>query len=151
MPDSATHTTMLTFPGVRPHARGEEATYFAFCQEGRLCIQRCPSCQAHVFYPRSVCPSCLRRGLEWVDAQGTGTVHTFTVQHRDPPGFEGQSPYVLAIIELAEGVRLLSRVIAPPGDVRIGMTVQVAFALIADDFRVPVFVPAEQGAGRGDG
>jgi uncharacterized OB-fold protein len=130
------------FDGEVPEARGEEATYFEHCQRGELRIQRCRSCSSYVFYPRAVCPACLSDQLEWVEARGTGTVHTFTVQYRDPPGFEGQAPFVVAIIELDEGVRLMSRVMAEPDDVSVGMAVRVGFASIAESFQVPVFVPA---------
>jgi uncharacterized OB-fold protein len=131
------------FDGEVPEVRGEEATYFGHCQRGELHIQRCRSCSSHVFYPRSVCPTCMSGELEWVEARGTGTVHTFTIQHRDPPGFEGQAPFVVAIIELDEGVRLMSRVMGEPDDVSVGMAVRVEFASIADSFQVPVFVPAD--------
>jgi uncharacterized OB-fold protein len=132
--------------GVRPEARGEEAAFFDFCQSGRLMLQRCLGCSRTIFYPRSVCPTCLSREIEWVEADGRGTVFTYTVQHREPPGFQGEAPYINAVIELAEGVRMFSRVIADPDDVSIGLPVQVAFATIDGTFRVPVFVPAAAGA-----
>lgn len=132
----------LSYPGIVPDARGEERTWFAFCQNDRLVVQRCRDCGIHIFYPRSVCPSCLGRGLEWVDSDGRGVVHTYTVQYRSPQGFGGE-PYVIAMIELAEGVRMMSRVMAEPERVAIGMPVQVRFARITEDFQVPVFVPSQ--------
>jgi uncharacterized OB-fold protein len=126
-----------------PEVRGEEATYFDYCRRGELRIQRCRSCSSFVFYPRAVCPTCTSDELDWVQARGTGTVHTFTVQHRDLPGFEGQAPFVVAIIELEEGVRLMSQVMGEPDDVSVGMAVRVEFASIGDSFQVPVFVPAD--------
>ena len=128
--------------GTRPDPRGEEATFFDYCQQGLLMIQRCLTCGRAIFYPRSVCPSCLSRQIEWVEADGRGTVFTFTVQHREPLGFKGQAPYVTAMIELVEGVRIFSRVVADPAAVSIGLPVQVAFATVDGSFRVPVFVPA---------
>lgn len=146
---SAVVSAELGFAGLRPDACGEEAQYFDHCQQGRLTIQRCDGCEAHVFYPRSVCPHCWRRQLRWVDAGGRGRVHTFTVQYREPPGFEGQAPFVIAIIELTEGVQMMSRVVAPHDSVEIGMPVRVAFARIAEGFQVPVFLPDDQGAADG--
>lgn len=137
----------LDFRGEVPETRGEETTYFDYCQQGELRIQRCSACSAYVFYPRSVCPACFGRELQWVRARGTGAVHTFTVQHREPPGFEGQAPYVIGMISLDEGVLMMSRVIADPATVRVGMPVRVAFATIADGFKVPVFTTA---GGSGD-
>ena len=126
--------------------RGEEQRYFDYCQQGRLMIQRCPQCALHVFYPRAICPHCTGGDLEWVEAQGRGLVFTYAVHHRFPPGFEGAGPYVVAIVELAEGVRMMTRIMAAPEDVSVGMEVQVAFAAAAEDFQVPVFLPVELAA-----
>lgn len=121
--------------------RGEEQTYFEGCLDGRLLIQRCGQCDRHVFYPRAVCPSCFSRDLTWVEARGRGIVHTFTVQHRPPEGYEHDAPYVLAVIELEEGVRMMSHVHAPPGEVHIDMAVEARWVSHGGT-QVPVFVPA---------
>jgi uncharacterized OB-fold protein len=134
------------YSGPRPFVHGEEAVYFDYCQQGELRIQRCADCGRFVFYPRYVCPDCLGSALEWVRAAGTGTVHTFTVQHRAAPGFSGPLPYVIAVVELDEGVRMLSRITGDPDRVRIGLPVAVAWARIDDDFQVPVFVPRDEAA-----
>lgn len=133
----------LSFPGVVPEMRGEEQRYFDYCQQGRLMIQRCPHCGRHVFYPRAVCLHCTGGDLEWVESQGDGSVFTYAVHHRFPPGFEGVGPYVVAIVELTEGVRMMTRIMAQPESVSVGMAVRVAFAAVSEDFQVPVFVPAE--------
>lgn len=103
-------------------------------------IQWCPGCESHVFYPRTVCPNCWGSDLAWVEAEGRGRVFTFTIQERGP---EGPEPtHVIAIIELAEGVRMMSRVMADPATVQIDQPVRVAFATIdKSGFKVPVFVP----------
>ena len=132
----------VDFTGPRPPLHGEEATYFDFCQRGELRIQFCRDCRKHVFYPRFVCPDCLGSDLDWVAASGRGSVHTFTVQHRAGPDYRGPLPFVVAIVELEEGVRMLTRVAADPDAVRIGMPVTVAWARLEPDFQVPVFVPA---------
>ena len=100
-------------------------------------------------HPRSVCINCLAAAPEWVEAAGEGTVFTYTVQYREPPGFGGQAPYVVAMIELSEGPRLLSRVMAEPDDVRIGAPVEVRWAQVVDNLRLPVFVPSGGGTGGG--
>lgn len=133
----------LDFTGPRPPAHGEEATWFDFCRRGELRIQLCRDCERHVFYPRFVCPDCLGSHLDWVPASGRGSVHTFTVQHRAPASYRGPLPFVVAIVELEEGVRMLTRIAADPDSVRIGMPVTVAWARLEDDFQVPVFVPAD--------
>ena len=135
-------TSEYDFDGVVPTAVGEEAMWFEHCREHRLMIQRCELCGHHQFPPRSVCVECLDPEPEWVEVAGEGTVFTFTVQHREAAGFSGQAPYVIAMIQLAEGPRLLSRVVAEPDSVAIGMPVETRWANIAEDWTVPVFVPA---------
>ncbi len=134
--------TELDFRGPRPFVHGEEATWFDYCQRGELRIQRCRGCGRHVFYPRFACPTCLSADLEWVRASGRGVVHTFTVQHRAGPDYEGPLPFVIAIVELEQGVRMLSRVVADVDAVQIDMPVTLAWAKLGDDFQMPVFVPA---------
>jgi hypothetical protein len=129
---------MIKLPGTAPEIRGEEIAWFDFCRQERLMIQRCADCGDRIFYPRSVCPGCLGGQLEWEQAEGAGIVRTFTVQHRPPPEF-GDEPYAVAIVELAEGVRIFSRIVADPVNVHIGMPVRVAFAQLPDGFTFPVF------------
>ena len=95
---------------------------------GRLAIQRCRECKRHIFYPRSLCPHCGAANPEWVTAKGTGDIHAFTVVHRAPPEFADEAPYVVALIDLDEGVRMMSRLVGvEPKDVRIGLKVKAVF------------------------
>src|SRR5205085_3839396 len=112
-------------------------------KRGELLIQRCASCGTLRHPPRPACPSC--RSLEWGTqrSSGRGSVHSYVVHHHPPvPGFE--PPYVVAVIELEEGTRLVSNVIAvDPADVKIGMPVEVAFEAVDDELTLPLFRPAE--------
>ncbi len=130
------------YPGVVPPAQGEEAAWFDHCRSHRLMIQHCAECGEYQFPPRSVCSGCLSAAPEWVEAAGRGTVFTHTTLYREAPGFTGQAPYTIAMIELAEGPRLMSRVVGTD-TVRIGMPVEVRWATVAEGLDVPVFVPTE--------
>jgi uncharacterized OB-fold protein len=113
--------------------------------EGRFLIQRCGSCAAAAFYPRPACPSCGSGELGWEEASGDATVHTFTVARRSThPAFAGQEPYVVAIVELAEGPRVTTSIVdCPPDDVRVGMPVRLTFDEVGDDgIALPLFRPA---------
>jgi hypothetical protein len=132
------------YAAIAPVARGEEETWFEFCRDERLMIQRCSACDKAIFYPRSVCPHCLATEPDWVEASGRGTVFTFAVQHRSARGFNDTDPVVLAIIELEEGVPLMSRVMCAPSQAHIGMPVRVTFTTIGDGPVVPVFVPDDE-------
>jgi len=82
--------------------------------------------------------------LEWVRSSGTGTVHNFTVVHQNvTPGFKEEVPYVFAIIELAEGIRLSTNIMGcAPADVYIGMPVEVVFESISPEINLPKFRPS---------
>lgn len=99
---------------------GVEAQYFTALGEGKLMIQHCGECRRAVFYPRQFCPHCDSEKLAWVQASGRGTVHAVTIVRTKPQG-----PYNVSLIDLDEGVRMMSRVDGiPPDDVKIGMRVQ---------------------------
>lgn len=131
-----------------PVADQETEAYWEATREGRLLIKRCTACGQAFFYPRTYCPRCWSPDTEWVEASGRGTVYTFTVVHQnDLPPFNERLPYVVAIVELEEGVRMTSNIEGiDPEDVRCDMPVAVAFreeARAQDDVvSLPVFRPA---------
>jgi len=107
--------------------------------DGVLRVQRCGACGRHVFYPRAVCPYCDASELDWVDASGRGQVHSFTVVHRAPPDYRDEVPYVVALVELDEGVRMMTRIVGvEPAGVRVDLPVEVA---IQGDPLLPYFRP----------
>ena len=79
--------------------------------DGRLLIQRCTACASYQFYPRAHCTACFVPGPVWVEAAGTGRLHTFTVVHRTPNAEFAGAPYAFAIVELDEGVRLATTIV----------------------------------------
>lgn len=97
-----------------------EEEFLAFLGQGRFMLQRSRASGEYVFYPRVAAPRSGLRDLEWVEVSGRGTVYSTIVVRTRPP----QAPYNVALIDLAEGPRLLSRVEGlAPQDVRIGMPV----------------------------
>lgn len=99
------------------HPQGE---YEAYLDEGRFMIQRVVATGEHLFYPRVAQPGTGRTDLEWVTPSGRGTVYSCTVVRNKPP----TPSYVIALIDLAEGVRMMSRIVGcQADDVRIGMAV----------------------------
>jgi uncharacterized OB-fold protein len=111
-----------------------DAEFRAFLAEGQFMIQRSKSSGVHVFYPRAVAPGTGARDLEWVPASGRGVVYSTTVVRKKPP----EPSYNVALIDLAEGPRMMSRVEGvEPAAVAIGMAVQ---ARIVDQDGEPVVV-----------
>jgi uncharacterized OB-fold protein len=101
---------------------GPEAVFREHLAQGRFMIQRSASTGRYVFYPRVVAPGTGEADLEWVEASGEGTVYATTVTRRRP---EQGGDYNVALIDLAEGPRMMSRVAGiDPGEVTIGMKVR---------------------------
>lgn len=103
-------------------ADGPMAAWRAQLAAGRLMLQRCKACARHVFYPRILCPHCHGDALDWVQASGVGVVYsTSTVARRAESGGD----YNVSLVDLDEGVRMMSRVDGmAPDAVRIGMRVR---------------------------
>lgn len=112
-------------------------------RDRRLLVQWCTDCDRPIFYPREVCPSCLGTDLEWRPSAGTGTVYAVSVQHRPAnPTMADRVPYVVALIDLDDGIRLLSNVVGcDPGEVAIGQPVEVTWELLSDGRHLPQFQP----------
>ncbi len=105
----------------------------------KLMIQWCETCQKHIFYPRIICPHCYSEDVSWVEASGQGRIHSYTVVHRGIPPFNEQTPYVVAIVELNEGVRMISRIIGDREKIEIDKPVSVVYEKIDDDVTLPYF------------
>lgn len=129
-----------------PVPNEDSKVFWEGCKAGKLVIQRCRSCATPRFYPRIVCGACGSMDSDWIEASGLGTVFSYTVVHRAPsPAFKEDVPYVLAIVELDEGVRMMSNVVGcDPAMVTVGMPVSVVFERMSDDIAVPKFAPAQQ-------
>jgi uncharacterized OB-fold protein len=138
---------------LRPPASPDTAFFWAGTAAGELRIQECGQCGARRHPPGPMCPRCGAAqqreggGPGYVVAAGTGTVYSYVVHHHPPvPG--KTLPLVIALVELPEGVRVLAGMPGTdPGQVRIGMPVQVGFERIDDELTLPVWRLAG-GAGR---
>ncbi|MEV0092534.1 Zn-ribbon domain-containing OB-fold protein [Streptomyces sp. NPDC050738] len=116
--------------------------YWAGAREGHLLIRRCGDCGRAHHYPREFCPYCWSERVEWERAGGRATLYTWSVVHRnDLPPFGEKVPYVAAVVDLAEGPRMMTEVVGvPEADLRIGMALAVSFRT-EEAVAVPVFGP----------
>lgn len=111
------------------------------CARGELLLQRCAACGTLRHPPSPICPRCRSDAHAWVAANGRGTVYTFTVVRQAlAKGWDARVPYVVAVVELDEGPRILSNVVdVAPDDVRIGLPVEVVFVESEGEQKLPVF------------
>ena len=114
--------------------------YWEGLKQGELLIQRCDSCSQAVFYPRAICPHCHSDQLSWIVASGKGTIYSYTVAHQAFGPFAADVPFIVVLIELEEGARMLSRLLAAPRErVTIGAAVQVVYEQVEEDLTLPYF------------
>jgi uncharacterized OB-fold protein len=107
-----------------------------------LLLQRCDACGVTVWYPRSHCPDCGGRALTWREASGRGRIYSFTVVRRGQGRYRDAAPYVLAYVELDEGVRMLTNVVDADLDrLEIGARVEVVFHDTGEGTALPRFRP----------
>jgi len=127
-----------------PSMTADSQFFWDGAKAGRLLIQRCAACGALRHPPRPMCPQC--HSLEWdtLESSGRGTVYSFVMpRHPQFPFFDDD--YIVALIELEEGTRLVSNLVdVAPEDARIGMAVVVRFDEFDGGVVLPVFTPAVQ-------
>jgi uncharacterized OB-fold protein len=131
-------------PLPQPIANGDSLPYWNAARERRLVIRKCLACSQLHFMPRHLCPSCWSDQLEWLEAKGTGSVHSFTVVRRaSDPAFASLVPYVVALIDLEEGPRMMANILGADAlDVKIGDAVKVTFEDRGDGAMLPQFTRA---------
>ena len=122
----------------------ETQPFWDGCARGELLLQQCKSCQTYWHPPAPLCPNCLSRDYEWTPASGKCTVYTYSVVHQAfRRVWEPLVPYVLAVVELAEGPHLLTNVVEiAPEQVHIGMGVTLTFQSVSETMSLPLFRPA---------
>ena len=111
---------------------------------GTNCMSRnAAGVERSFYYPRAFCPEDLSQDFEWLRCSGKGTVYTFTITRQNQSsGFRNKVPYVMAYVELEEGVRMLTNIVdCDPESVTIGMPVEVTFEDVTPEVAVPLFKP----------
>ncbi len=130
-----------------PRPSPESLPYWNAAREHRLEIQCCDACGQFWFPPSQSCPHCQSTNFTWTPVSGRGKVFSFVTYHRVyHPAFAKAVPYVVALVELDEGPRLLTNIVGvPPQQVACDMPVQVTFDDYDDNVAVPKFTPLKAG------
>ena len=127
-----------------PGIHTDNERYWASAHERALELPRCADC-GEVFYPLSNrCRACLSAALEWHPVSGKATLVTWNVMHQlYDPAFKDLVPYVVGVVELEEGARMISNVVGAPHDaLRVGMDLALEYVDISPEVTLPVYRPA---------
>ena len=119
----------------------ETAHFWEGTKHGELRLQRCRACAHNYFPPQPFCPACGSDDVEIIRASGRGFLHSYVINHRAAPGFE--VPYVIAVVELDEGPRLLTNLVGvepDPDALPLDLPVEVDFEAVGE-FMLPWFRP----------
>lgn len=136
---------MAEYTGPLPVPSPETRPFWEAARGHRLELPFCRPCGAFFYYPRAACPRCLSADIAWRPVSGRGTLHTFTVVHRGQKGFPLGPPYVIAVVQLDEGPRMMTNLVdcvPDPAAIRIGMPVEVVFHDATPEIALPLFRPA---------
>lgn len=128
-----------------PRRDSPSAFHFEAARDGRLVLPWCESCSSHHWPAKARCPHCDGEA-DWRQAHGRGTIASFSVVVRAVnPELKDDAPYVIAFVQLDEGVRLFTNIVdAKPEHLHIGQRVQCRFEPSMDpEMWVPVFAPAD--------
>jgi len=118
--------------------------YWDAARNHQLALPECLSCRRFYFYPRDHCPVCLGREVRWRAVSGRGFLHTYVIAHHPAPGFEADAPYVIAVVELEEGPRMMANIVGiepDPALLELDMPLEVVFTE-RGPMTVPNFRPA---------
>ncbi len=127
-----------------PVADDRNQPFWEAARRGELRLQRCVGCNTFRLPASRYCPGCGGEGSEWARVSGGGAVESFCFFHKAYfPGFEGEVPYNVAVVRLAEGARLFTNIVGVPNDrLRIGMPVEAWFDPVTPEVTLVKFKPA---------
>jgi len=115
--------------------------FYEGCQNGKLLYQQCSQCGEVIFFPKSLCPECLSHNIEWKESAGKGRIFTYTVTYANaPPEFISDMPYVLAIVRMDEGYKLMTNIVdCDFADLQCDLSVEVIFEKVTEAITLPKF------------
>ncbi len=124
-----------------PLMQGMAQQFYTHCKNHELRFQRCTKCGVWRHVPRAMCAACGSWDWEWAKSSGRGKVFTWTVVRRPMhPAFASDAPYAPVVVELDEGVRMVSWLVdVAPDDIRKGMPVEVVFDAVTPEVTLPKF------------
>lgn len=146
-PDDAVTPDEAVTSRMEPPVSKVSEPFWEATRNRQLVLQRCASCERAVWFPRVLCPHCSSTDLRWEPASGTGAVYAVSVQHRPgTPQMKDRVPYAVVLVELDEGVRMMSNVVGcAASEVTVGQRVRVSWEPLSDGRNLVVFEPDVEG------
>ncbi len=119
------------------------AEFYEHCAKEKLCFQRCNECRTWRHLPRSMCAKCGSTDWAWEESSGRGRIFSWTVTHQAiHPAFAGDVPFAVVVVELEEGVRMVSGLRdLPPEEISLDLPVEVEFERVSEQIALPYFRP----------
>jgi uncharacterized OB-fold protein len=140
MPDQKEKKYLKPLPSIDEETR----PWWEALQRHELYVQKCRDCGDLRYHPRAQCTNCLSPRTEWLRCSGRGKVYTFTATYQNPgAGFRESLPYIMAWVELDEGVKMLTNLVeCRPEEAKIGMPVEVVYEDVTPQVTLAKFRPA---------
>ncbi len=130
-------------PGHAPVVTPETAPYWEGLANGVVRLPRCLSCDAVIWYPRSICPHCGSTELEWFDTSGEGSIYSFSIVRKTGGRWGAHTPFVLAYVELDDGPRVMTNIVGvDPDTLACGDRVRPVFDRVDEAYALLRFTPA---------
>ena len=129
-----------------PKPTPETQHFWDGAKKGELILQKCKETGQAYFPPRPFSPYTGSRNVETFKASGKGILYSYVISHRAPPNFALEAPYAIAIVELAEGPRMMCNIMdceQTPEALQLDMPLEVCFEVLTDDISLPMFRPAK--------
>ena len=126
-----------------PQPTPETQHFWDGTNAGELRLQRCDECRQVYFPPRPFCPKCASRKVSVFKASGRAKLYSYVINERPAPGFT--APYSIAVVELAEGPRMMTNIVGcpqTPQALQLDMPLEVVFDKLSDEITLPLFKPA---------
>lgn len=131
-------------PTPAPFVSPETAPFWSAAKAGRLVLPFCGICDRAIWYPKKFCGACGTIHVEWRAVSGEGVIYSYTLVHRGEGPYRDTDGYVLALVDIDEGARLLTNIVeAEPATLKIGQRVRVVFHDAGEAAALPRFVPAQ--------
>jgi uncharacterized protein len=137
---------MLEYKKPLPITQPWSEEFWRGTKQHKFLVQHCNDCGQNIFYPRKFCPYCWSDKLSWVESKGKGKLFSYTVVLSGvEAAFAPDIPYILALVDLDEGIRVISRMVqCKPENLACDMRVEVVYEDITDTFTLFYFKPNEK-------